>query len=109
MRSSARSNPFGATRNGETLVTYPLGGNITTGIDFDSVWLDYGMVHEYEQREAAAFAHTSWSAWLALPREDKAAGVAHFRVHRLIDAHTSDAVERAVKRQRGRLQRQNDG
>lgn len=55
------------------------------------------MVHEYEEREAAVFTHCSWAEWMELPRSERAAGVAHMRLHRLIDAHTSDAVERAVK------------
>lgn len=56
------------------------------------------MVHEYEEREAASFALIPWRDWCKQERGERAAGIAHFRLHRLIEAHVSDAVTTAMKR-----------
>lgn len=59
-----------------------------------------GLVPEFECREAAVFGHYNWTQWLRLTDYEKAAVVAHYRTHLTIDAHISDAAERASKRAR---------
>lgn len=62
-----------------------------------------GLLAEYEEREAALFGHYNWDQWSALPREQRLHGVAHFRLHNLIDAHLhaiGDARSRQAARAR---------
>ena len=61
-----------------------------------------GMVPEIEEREAARFVGVPWAAWERLPRVDRADGVGHFRLSRLIDLHQSDAHNSELKRRAGR-------
>lgn len=46
-----------------------------------------GVVAEFECREAALFANYNWTEFLALSWREKAATVAHYRLHNLIEAH----------------------
>lgn len=57
---------------------------------------------ELEEREAAIFSGYTWKEWRDLPREERIAGIAHYRVHHLIELHTEDAISKVVQmRQRG--------
>ena len=73
---------------------------MTTGIGFDA--LAPGLVPPFEEREAAVFAHYNWSAWQRLTPQERAECVAHYRLHRLVEAHQQDAVNAAVKRKTAR-------
>lgn len=84
------------TRNGEPLEALALRDAIVTGIEYDAVLP--GLVPLYEEREAAVFGHYRWTDWQALAPEERAAAVAHFRLHRLVEMHSSDAVSRAMER-----------
>lgn len=58
------------------------------------------IVPEYEEREAAVFTHTNWSQWLKLSWYDRAASIAQYRTHHLIEAVVNDeASYQANKRQ----------
>lgn len=59
---------------------------------------------EIEEREAAIFCGYNWKEWqefsLLEPagRYERAAGVAHFRMHALIERHTEEAISREMDR-----------
>lgn len=52
------------------------------------------MVPEYEEREAALFGLFNWTQWSALLHEERVQGVAHYRLHNLIDGHLRAIGER---------------
>lgn len=64
-----------------------------------------GLVPEIEEREAAIFSGYTWKEWLEFDlldpegRWNRAAGVAHYRLHHLIAQHVDDAISQDVKRQ----------
>lgn len=84
--------PFCVLRNGERIEAVPLRHNVSTGIEANDVRLDLGMISEYEEREASVFNMTPWHLWLDTDTRERAASVAHMRYHRLINAHSSEAV-----------------
>lgn len=59
---------------------------------------------ELEEREAAIFSGYTWKQWLEFDlldpegRWNRAAGVAHYRVHQLIEAHKESAVSEDLER-----------
>lgn len=53
-----------------------------------------GLVPEMEEREAAIFNGYQWRKWRKLPHDERVTGVAHFRLHGLIEHHQQDAVAR---------------
>ena len=57
-----------------------------------------GMVPEYECREAAVYAQTPWLEWTEMPAAERAASVAHYRMHLMIDSHINDAQEKESDR-----------
>lgn len=83
-------------RHGEPIDDYPLGKQLTTGIEIKS---NNGFVPEYEEREAAVFSLIPWVNWENLNWYDRAAAVAHYRMHNIIDAHINDAAEQERRRQ----------
>jgi hypothetical protein len=86
---------FGIVRNGEPLLATPLRNTVRTGIAYDDVRVSLGLVPEYEEREAAAFTSVPWMQWLDVDTRERAAMVAHFRMHNQVSLHIGDAVERA--------------
>lgn len=58
---------------------------------------------EFEEREAALFCGYTWKEWqefsLLEPegRWNRAAGVAHHRLHQLIEAHKDEAVSSSLE------------
>ncbi len=58
-----------------------------------------GLVPEIEVREAAVFGHYTWTGWQTLGWQERAGGIAHFRIHRAIEMHQNDAVAQEMKRQ----------
>jgi hypothetical protein len=85
------------SRHGIPLREYLLPKKVDVGLTFEA---SFGMVPELEEREAAVFVHCPWSTWLDLHPFERAAHVAHYRLHLLIDAHVQDAAEAAAKRNR---------
>lgn len=83
------------TRAGIPLSQYPLRRRLDTQIQVESDLP--GVVPEYECREAAVYTQRSWEQWLALEWQERAASVAHYRVHLAIEAHISDAQASKVK------------
>ncbi len=84
------------TRNGEPIETLSIRDTVATGIAYEP--LLPGLVPLYEEREAAVFGHCAWRDWAALPVEERAAAVAHYRLHRLVELHSTDAMNRAMER-----------
>lgn len=84
------------TRHETPILEYPLARRVNTGISIQAM---PGVVPEYEEREAAVFAHYNWSDWCSLDWTERANAVAHYRLHSLIESHVNEAVERAQKRQ----------
>lgn len=66
-----------------------------------------GWISELELREASVFCHYTPEQFFELEWRERAASVAHYRLHRLIELHSEDAVNRKVeqemrKRKKGR-------
>jgi len=59
-------------------------------------------VPEYDQREAARYALLTWDQFWAKPRREQATIVAHYYLHSLVEAHTDDAIQEDMDRQRGK-------
>lgn len=93
-----RRQPFGIVRDGEPIQTYPLRRSIRTGISFDDVRVELGMIPEFEEREAAIFAGYSWKEWEQEKLSERAAAVACMRLSRMIDLHSHDAAMRDRER-----------
>lgn len=85
--------PFAVLRNGEPIELSPLRRTVKTGIAYGDPRIDIGLVAEYEEREAAAHAAIPWMAWLAAPLQERAAGIAHYRLQYLIQMHGQDALQ----------------
>lgn len=90
--------PFAVLRDGEPIQDVRLRTSVRTGIDFNDVRIELGMIPELEEREAAVYVHVPWSEWLELPIEERAAAVAQHRLHNLISVHVEDAVARETER-----------
>lgn len=99
--------PFGVLRNGEPILLAPLGRTVSTGIAFSDPRMDLGLVPEYEEREAAALEGIPWQEWLTMPMQERAAGVAHYRLHHLIAMHSQDAVQAAQERKQRMMEARN--
>lgn len=56
-----------------------------------------GLVGEFEEREAARFGLVAWRQWVRLPYRERVAGVAHYRLFHLIEAHSADAIDQELK------------
>ena len=59
-----------------------------------------GLVPEIEERHAARFGGYRWKQWLALARQERIDGVAAYRLDRLVDLHSQDAVDRESRSRR---------
>lgn len=68
-----------------------------------------GAVPEYECREAAVYTHVPWATWLTMDGRERAAAVAHYRAHLLIEAHINDASEKASEAKQRRAKARNRG
>jgi len=64
-----------------------------------------GVVPELEEREAAVFCGYTWKEWLGFDlldlegRYQRSAGIAHYRLHHIIQQHTDDAINDEISRQ----------
>ena len=58
-----------------------------------------GWVSELELREAAVYCHYSPKELFELDWRERAACVAQYRLHRLIELHSEDAVNRKVEQE----------
>ena len=67
------------------------------GISLDT---SFGLVPDYEMREAAVYCNYNLTEWDSLTGDEKAFCVAQYRIHNLIDAHVNEAV-RAHSETRG--------
>lgn len=62
-----------------------------------------GLVPEIEEREAAIFNGYTWREWIAfdltneLERYQRVAGIAHYRIHQIIEMHRNDAESRELE------------
>jgi hypothetical protein len=89
-------------RNGEPIQSYPLNNQVSTGITWQT--LVPGLVAELEEREAAISCGYTWKEWLSFDlrtfegRIERASGIAHYRMHKLMEMHGEDAVSRETDR-----------
>lgn len=74
---------------------HPIGHKVHTGLDYGVLLPGY--VPLFEEREAAVFCHYTPAGFHELPLEERAACVAQYRIHQLIETHVSDAVNKAVE------------
>lgn len=65
------------------------------GLTFDT---SDGLVPEYECREAAVFAGYTRLQWEEIDWQERAAVIAHYRVHNLVEAHIQDAADQERRR-----------
>lgn len=70
---------------------------VYTGIAYDDLRSQIGMVSEYEEREAAIFGGYTWDRWMAQDSRDRAAVVAHLRMSTMIRQHSQDAIDREIE------------
>jgi hypothetical protein len=70
---------------------------VRTGIWYESEVP--GWVPDFELREAAVFCHYTPEEFWTLHWSERAAAVAQFRLHKLVELHEQDAVSRAVERE----------
>lgn len=96
--------PFSILRDDEPIHIVPLRNTVRTGIASGDVRLEFEMVSEYEEREAAVFAGIPWIEWMTIDTRERAACVAHYRLHGLTQLHSQDAVARAEEQRRKREQ-----
>lgn len=68
-----------------------------TGIELTGPLED--KISSFEEREAATFGLYTWSGWLRLKHEDRVFGVAYYRMHQLVEMHSSEAVDSESERQ----------
>lgn len=90
--------PFAITRHGEPIVLVPLSRTIKTGIASADVRIEFGLVPEYEERDAAVSGGYLWAEWLELDIRDRAAIVAFERLKNLIALHSHDAASKQQER-----------
>lgn len=86
---------FGIVRDGEPLVAIPLRNSVRTGIAYEDARVDLGLISEFEEREAATFVAIPWPSWTKIDTRERAAMVAHYRMHHQVGLHSGDAVDRA--------------
>lgn len=58
-----------------------------------------GVVPEYEEREAARFGLYRWTDWIRLSLKERVQGIAHYRMHALIELHSGDAHAEHAERE----------
>lgn len=91
------------TRNGQPIWEHPLGHKVSTGIDFEVLLPD--CVPLFEEREAAVFCGYNPSEFRELPVEERAACVAQYRLHSLVETHSQDAVNKAEEQMMAKQRR----
>lgn len=82
-------------RHGEDIRTYPLRRPISTGVGYNSIL--EACVSPFEEREAAVYCNYSPAEFYGLPLEERAACVAQYRLHWLVENHIQDAVAAAAE------------
>jgi len=82
-------------RKGIPLQEYLLGSKVNPDITLSSI---SGCVPELEEREAAVYCNYNWAQWLSLDWRERAASIAHYRLHWAIERHVQDAVNSAQKK-----------
>lgn len=97
--------PFGVTRNGEPIEAVPPRRRVDTGIAYDDVRREFGWISEYEERSVAHEYHYRWDEWSALPVKERAAIVAHSRIHSLVEVHANESVREQQRRDAERTSR----
>lgn len=68
----------------------------------------FGLVAEYEEREAARESGYTWKEWEELEREERIACIAYYRLRHIIERNVQDAVSYEQER-RARLKGQKTG
>lgn len=82
---------------GEIITAVHLPQRVKVGIEIEPE--HEGFVPEYEAREAAVFGNYNYSQWQSLSSWERAAGVAHYRMHLLVESHVNEAVYKYQKAQ----------
>lgn len=87
---------FAVERDGQDIMETRIRHGVSTGLSFGRVLP--GMVPLYEEMESMRFAGYTPRAWQDLDSDERAAGVAHYRMHQLVEMHKEDAVADKMKR-----------
>lgn len=90
-------NPFAVFRSGTDIRRCSVKNAVRTEIEIVSEI--EGWVSELELREAAVYCHYTPERFFELPWRERAASVAQYRLHRLIELHSEDAVNRKVEQE----------
>ena len=80
---------FGITKKGIPIEEAPLHKTSNVGILIPRTG---NIIPEYEEREAAVYVQSNWASWLKLNWYDRAASVAQYRVHHMIETHANDEM-----------------
>ena len=101
-----RSPPFGVYRHGQPIERLKTNHSVETGIRIQpTATTRLGVVPEYEEREAARFGLYRWVDWVRLPLQERVQGIAHYRMHALIDLHSGDAHAEHAEREAAKHRR----
>ena len=87
--------PFGVERHGYPITGQRLRRQVKTGITYRT-YLP-GLVPELEEREAALFCGYTMPEWAALPWQERARSLAHYRISHLIRLHAEEASSMAAE------------
>jgi hypothetical protein len=90
-------------RNGTLIWLHDVRKPVDTGIEFCSD-LD-GLVSDFEAHEAAVYCHYTPSQFQRLSHDERAQVVAQYRLHRLVELHSDDAVNRKVDQEMAKNRR----
>lgn len=75
----------------------PLTRTIETGLGIRGLFPGL-FVPQLDEREAALFCGYTWREWCELDIEERIFGVAHHRLHSLIESHSHEAVQDEMER-----------
>lgn len=73
---------------------------VPTGVQY--LALLPGLVSGVEEREVSVYCRYNWREWGGLTWQERAAGVAQYRIHKLVALHQNEAVASAIKKQTGK-------
>lgn len=88
------------TRNGEPIEALPPKRRVETGIAYDDIRIELGLISEFEERDVAHAYGYRWDEWNSQSVRERAAHVAHSRIASLIRINVDDAAEEHARRER---------
>jgi len=91
---------FAVQRNGQPIQYHGVRHGVNPNITFGRLLPN--LVPQYEELEACVYVNYNYSQWRELTWQEKACAVAHYRMHRLVELHGSDAVNTKMEQDQKR-------